>query len=131
MEQTSSHQLAKLTVKNASFYAYHGVQQEEQALGGKFQVDLVLWYNDTKAAETDQLEFALNYEEVVAVVANIIHHRNYHLIEALAKDILDSVMQSFSAVQEVTLRLRKLHLPVPGIIDSVEIEKTTTRSSTK
>lgn len=123
----SSRPLAKLTVKNASFYAYHGVQPAEQTLGGKFQVDIELMYDDAKAAQSDQLEYALNYEEVVRVIADVIHNRNYHLIEALSEEILAVVLTTFPAVESLTLRLRKLHLPVPGIIDSVEIEKSKSR----
>ena len=41
-----------IRIKNASFYAYHGVADDEQNLGGKFEVDVEL-RSDLSAAMED------------------------------------------------------------------------------
>ena len=41
--------LTKLGIQNAQYYAYHGVKKEERKLGGKYEVDLDMWYDATNA----------------------------------------------------------------------------------
>jgi 7,8-dihydroneopterin aldolase/epimerase/oxygenase len=116
-----------IRIKNASFYAYHGAVVEEQNLGGKFEVDLDLYCDLLPAAETDSLRKTVDYEKVYAHVSNAIHSKKNYLIEALAHTIARGIIQEFSSVEQVTIRVRKPHPPVKGVIDYVEVEMTERR----
>lgn len=109
-----------LKIQNAVFYAYHGVMSEEQNLGRKFEVDVELEYDFTKAAETDKLDNAVNYEKVYKYLEEILTENKFYLIERLAYVICKKVLDKFQIVEKVTVKVRKLHPPVGGLIDYVE-----------
>lgn len=110
----------KLKIQNAVFYAYHGVMTEEQNLGRKFEVDVELEYDFSKAAKTDKLENAINYEKVYQYLKEILTENKFYLIERLAYVICKRILDKFESVEKVRVRVRKLHPPVGGLIDFVE-----------
>jgi dihydroneopterin aldolase len=116
-----------IRIKNAVFYAYHGAVQEEQNLGGKFEVDLDLYCDLLPAAETDSLKKTVDYEKVYAYVSSILHSKKNYLLEALAHTIAHGIIREFSSVEMVTVRVRKPHPPVKGVVDCVEVEMTERR----
>jgi dihydroneopterin aldolase len=116
-----------IRIKNATFYAYHGAIVEEQNLGGKFEVDLDLYCDLLPAAETDSLKKTVDYEKVYAYVSSIVHSKKNYLIEALAHTIARGIIREFFNVEMVTIRVRKPHPPVKGVVDYVEVEMTERR----
>ena len=116
-----------IRIKNATFYAYHGALVEEQNLGGKFEVDLDLYCDLTPAAESDSLKRTVDYEKVYSFISNAIQSRKNHLIEALAHAIATGAIREFPIVERVTVRVRKPHPPVKGVVDFVEVEMSETR----
>lgn len=120
--------LARLTIDNAEFYAYHGVRPEEQRLGGRYQVDVDIYYDARKAVVSDNLNDTVNYQEVLFLVNEHMNgDETYELIETLAFDIASSVMERFALVDHVTVRVRKISVPVQHILDHVEAEITIMR----
>jgi dihydroneopterin aldolase len=113
-----------IRISNASFYAYHGVASDEQNLGGKFEIDLELRCNLSSAKESDDLRQTVNYEAVYALLTRIVTSKKYFLLEALAHTITRGTLQAFPIIQEVTVRVRKPHPPVKGVVDFVEVEVT-------
>ena len=116
-----------IRIRNAVFYAYHGVLQEEQAVGGKFEIDVELGGDFSRAAETDMLKRTVNYEQVYARIQEIVHAKKYYLLEALGNAIATHLLREFSLADEVIVRVRKPHPPVKGVVDHVEIEITRKR----
>ena len=113
-----------IRLKGASFYAYHGAMQEEQNIGGKFEVDIEMHTDFSEAAKDDNLKKTIDYTEVYKFINEIIHQKKYYLIESIATDIADKVLSHFPNVSKVTATVRKKSVPVGGIIDHVEAEVT-------
>ena len=59
---------------------FHGVLEHERQEGQRFLVDLELDLADTTAAETDRIEDAVDYRDVVATVVEVSDARAYHLL---------------------------------------------------
>lgn len=116
-----------IRIKNAAFYAYHGAIVEEQNLGGRFEVDVEMHCDLLPAAETDSLRKTVNYENVYACISSVIHSKKNYLIEALAHTIARGIIREFFNVEIVTVRVRKPHPPVKGVVDYVEVEMTERR----
>ena len=117
-----------IRIKNALFYAYHGVGNDEQRIGGKFEVDVDMHCDFSKAISTDKLRATVDYEAVYAVIQRTITQKKYSLLEALANALATTIMADFPIVNEVAVRVRKPHPPVKGVVDFVEIELTQKRS---
>lgn len=123
--------LTKLTIRSAEFYAYHGVKPEEQILGGKYQVDLDLYYNATKAIIHDDVKYALNYEEAMFCIEEVISNENYALIETIAGEILSMLMDKFSTLEKATVRVRKMNAPIRSVVSYIEAEQSMKREYTE
>lgn len=122
MKNTS---LMKLTVQKAQYYAYHGVKKEEKKIGGKYEVDVELFYDATEAVINDSVNYALNYEEVMFTISEIIvGEEQYDLIETICNEIANSISEKFAEVKKVTCRVRKFTLPLRRIIEYIEAEQT-------
>lgn len=116
-----------IRIKNASFYAYHGVERDEQNLGGKFEVDVEIQSDLSAAFSTDRLKSTINYEAVYAIVEKTVTEKKYYLLEALAVRIARNVLNEFAPADQVTVRVRKPHPRIKGVADYVEVEITERR----
>jgi dihydroneopterin aldolase len=120
-------ELNVIRIKNAVFYAYHGALADEQNLGGRFECDVDMYCDLSAAADHDSLEETVDYEKVYASIQTLVLEKKYHLVEALANTIAKGLLQKFSAIEKVIVRLRKPHPPVKGVVDYVEVEISRSR----
>lgn len=114
-------------IKNASFYAYHGALKEERSIGGKFEVDLEMYFDFSEAAKTDNLSKTINYEEVYKSIDKVVREKKYFLIERLATLIADNMLNNYRQLDKIDVKVRKNNVPVGGIIDYVEAEVVKSR----
>jgi dihydroneopterin aldolase len=127
MSIKKKNKLDVIRLHNAVFYAYHGVLMDEQNLGGKFEVDVDLYCDLTRGAKSDHLADTVNYERVYDCIRTLVLEKKHLLLETLASSIGRGILENFSKVQSVTVRVRKPGAPVKGVIDYVEVELTETR----
>ncbi len=121
--------LAKLSVKGAKFFAYHGVKTEERSIGGKFEVDLDMYYDSTAAVIKDDVNYALNYEEAFEVVERVIgSEEGYALLETIVREILNALCEKFPQLKKATVRVRKINAPVNRFVEYIEAEQTVERT---
>jgi dihydroneopterin aldolase len=116
-----------IRLHNAVFYAYHGVLNDEQNLGGKFHVDVDLYCDLSRGAKSDHLKDTVNYERVYDFVRSIVMEKKFFLLEALAHSIGIGILKEFRNVERVTVRVRKPGAPIKGVVDYVEVERTEVR----
>jgi len=110
----------RITVRGMRFEGRHGVTPEERAEPQPFEVDLVLRFDLSRAAASDQLGDTVDYASVFATTRRIVEERSFQLIEALAAAIGDAVIAEH-AVDDVEVRLRKPKAPLPGAFETVEV----------
>ena len=120
-----------IRLKNAVFYAYHGVLSDEQNLGGKFEVDVDLHCDLSRGASSDHLKDTVDYERVYNSIRSLVLGKKYFLLEALASAIAQGILRDFSKVETVVVRVRKPGAAVKGVIDHVEVEILRSRRRNK
>ncbi len=111
-----------IRIKKAVFYAYHGVLSEEQSVGGKFEADVDLYTDFSKAAESDSLKLTIDYNRVYKFVYQLALEHKYYLIESLAVTIADELLKKYPTLKKVAVRVRKNNPPLGGLVDCVEVE---------
>ncbi|PKL80608.1 MAG: dihydroneopterin aldolase [Ignavibacteriae bacterium HGW-Ignavibacteriae-4] len=121
MKKTS---LTRITIKNAQYYAYHGVKEEERKLGGKYEVDLIMDYDAKSAIVRDDVNYALNYEIAMYCISEVMTGDSYSLIETIANEILNQIAEKFDFLQKATVKVRKINAPMKRYVDYVEVEQT-------
>lgn len=110
-----------IRIHNMSFYGYHGVDESERDLGGRFSVDVELGLDLRAAGESDALEDTIDYKAVYDLVAEIQRTNRFRLLEAFAHAIAEGILSGFE-VEQVTVRVRKASVPLGGVIDHTEVE---------
>jgi dihydroneopterin aldolase len=113
--------MGKIIIEEMEFYAYHGHYQEEQIVGNRFLVDLELETNMAVAAESDQLENAVNYQKAYQLIRNEMRRKKSNLLENIGKRILDALFAEMDGIEKATVRVRKMHPPMGGPIRSVGV----------
>lgn len=103
------------------FYAYHGCFEEEQKIGTWFNVDLSLEADTSKAEESDNIEDTVNYQAVYQVVKEQMMIPS-HLLENVARRILDAIGKNFPAVSYAWVKVKKMNPPLSGVMESVSVE---------
>jgi dihydroneopterin aldolase len=122
--------LTRLSIVNAEYYAYHGVKSEEKKLGGKYEVDLDLFYDAKNAIISDDVKDSVNYEEALFCVSEVINgSESYNLVETICSEILNMLMDKFSNLLKATVRVRKYAVPMRRVIGYIESEQTFSRLS--
>jgi len=119
-----------IRLNNMIFYAHHGYYQAERELGQKFEVDLEMECDLSRAIETDHLQHTINFETVYHRVQEIFNSYKFTLLESVADKIARSILEHFP-VQSVRLRVRKPQVPLHGFLDNVEIEIVRSRPAGK
>ena len=112
----------KIFVNQMEFYGYHGVFPEENRLGQRFVVDLIIETDLSAAGLSDQLDDSINYGELYGVCKEVVEGEQYNLVETIAEQIASRVLTQFSNVQFCTVKVFKPDPPIPGHYKSVAVE---------
>ncbi|MCH5252021.1 MAG: 2-amino-4-hydroxy-6-hydroxymethyldihydropteridine diphosphokinase [Lachnospiraceae bacterium] len=109
----------EIRIENLEVYCHHGVLKEENVLGQKFLVSLVL-YTDTKRAGTsDDLSFSIDYAALSHFVESRMKEKNYKLLEAVAEHLAEDILMNFPLVRKVRVELKKPWAPILLPLDTV------------
>lgn len=119
----------KIYVNKMEFYGYHGVFPEENKLGQRFIVDLMIETDLKQAGESDDLSYSVNYGELYNLCRDIVEGKRYKLVEAVAEDIAATILNQFPRVSVCSIKVIKPDPPIPGHYESVAVEITRSRSN--
>lgn len=117
----------KISVNQMTFYGYHGVFPEETRLGQRFIVDLDVYCSLQQAGITDDLSLSVSYAELYSLCKEIVEGQPFKLIESVAEKIASCVLNTYSILQEVKVKVIKPDPPIPGHYQSVSVEITRRR----
>ena len=112
-----------IRLSGLSFYGYHGATAAEKETGRVFEVDCELEVDLAEAGRTDQLADTIDYRQAYDVIRETVEGRAFSLLEGLASYLATKILDRFP-VYRVTLRVRKMNPPIPGRIESIEVELT-------
>lgn len=112
----------KIILKDMQFYGFHGLFPEENKLGQRFNVDLILYTNLKQAGMSDEMSDSINYGEVFTHVQKIVEGKKQNLIEAVAERIAEDLLQNFARLQACDVKVIKPDPPIPGHYNSVAVQ---------
>lgn len=112
----------KIYVQGMRFYAYHGVFEEENKLGQRFYVDVILESDTRPAGETDDINKTVNYAEVYEAAKKVIEGDLVKLVETLTDRLAREMLKRFETVDACVIKVTKPDPPIPGHYDSVAVE---------
>ena len=93
----------------------HGAPAAARGATRKVAVDVELAVHVSAAERSDKLADTVDYSRVADVIVGIGAGEPHHLLESLARRMVDNLRGRFPAVKRVRLELRKLNPPTcPG-----------------
>jgi dihydroneopterin aldolase len=103
-----------LVLSQIGFEARHGATPAERQSLRRFEVDIEIDAPLETAQSTDRLTDTIDYRQVAEIIVGIGTGKTHHLLEALARDMIDALAARFAGVT-LRLELRKLKPPdCPG-----------------
>ncbi|ODT69739.1 MAG: dihydroneopterin aldolase [Pelagibacterium sp. SCN 63-23] len=112
----------RIILNDLGFYGYHGLYNEEKALGQRFFIDLQCGVDLSGPAQSDTIGSTVSYAAVYDVVKEAFESRRMHLIEAVAQNIVTALFTAFSDVNWVIVRVRKPEAPIAMVRGEAAIE---------
>ena len=84
-----------------------GITSEERAEPQMVLLDLDYEYDVSKAIESDDISDTLDYQQIYDAIKSFVGEKEWDLIEKLHVDMKKTLIESFSAMENVKLTLTK------------------------
>ena len=117
-------ELDQIKIEGLEIFANHGVFPEENVLGQKFIVSAILYTDTRKAGKTDELTASIHYGEVSAFITEFVKSHTYKLLERVAEELVEDMLQKFDGLEKVTLEIQKPWAPIGLPLKTVSVRIT-------
>lgn len=107
-------------LNNMKFYGHHGCLEHERRDGNWFRVDFAYDYDMRKAIRTDDLQYAVDYGEIYALIKGEME-APARLLEHLAGRMLDLIVDRFPKIAYAELTVTKFNPPLDGPVESSSV----------
>jgi 7,8-dihydroneopterin aldolase/epimerase/oxygenase len=97
-----------IEIEGMDFFAYHGCFKEERLIGTRFTVDAFLTTDTSDAETSDDLKHTVNYQAVYAVLRHEMEQHS-HLLEHVARRMVDALYRDFKSLTHVKIKVSKLN----------------------
>lgn len=112
----------KIIIKDLEVFAHHGVLREEQVLGQKFLISLVLYLNTRESGLTDNLATSIHYGEVCEFVQDFVKNHTFLLIERVAEALAEELLLQLPLLEKVEVEVKKPWAPIGMPVAYVAVE---------
>lgn len=112
----------KIKIHGLSFFAHHGVFEQEKIEGQEFIIDCEFEI-DTSGCD-DELDKTVNYGEVALDIVEFATTNRYDLLETLANNLARYLLTKFRLMAGLTLTIHKPHAPIPTKFSDVTLTIT-------
>jgi dihydroneopterin aldolase len=144
---TPQRQLDTIELHDMAFYAHHGVHEEENRLGQRFFVSIIVGLDLRGAGDSDRVKETINYADLHAITQAMQGGRDesekgksrtvsvklsnkdtikvsagpFRLLETLGHQLALTLLRTFEQAEQVEVRIRKPSVPIEGILDHAAI----------
>lgn len=112
---------SNIRLDSMRFYAYHGVMEQEQRVGGYYLVSLTIETDLTKAICTDDVSDTVSYAELFELVKNEMAIPS-KLLEHVAGRIGQRTLKQFDKIMSLTIRVTKENPPMGANCKGASVE---------
>lgn len=113
-----------ITITGLKIFAHHGVLAEETNNGQDFYVNAKLFYDMSKAMQTDEVMDAVHYGEVCQVMTDFLQKNTYKLLERAVAETMKAVLSAFPMLDGVEMELCKPNAPIPLPFENVSVTQS-------
>jgi len=118
--------MGRIRVQNIRVFAYHGCLEEEKKIGSDYSVNLEVRANLQPSAKSDKLNDTVDYVLLNKIIKEEMIKPS-HLLETVARNILDRIFKESELVTKATVWISKLNPPIGGDVERVTIKMSEKR----
>lgn len=111
----------QIQIKRLEVFANHGILEEENRLGQKFLVSVVMGVDARIPGRSDELSDSVNYAKVSELICREAQGHTFHLIERLAEHLAEKILLQFPLIRYVDLEVEKPWAPVRVPLETVSV----------
>lgn len=112
----------RITLSSMRYECLIGVGEEERSFPQLLEIDLVIEADLTAAASSDALVDTIDYGPLVSLTGTTTEGGSFSTLEGLAGALVRNVLEAAPKVAAVTVRVRKLAVPLDVSMDHAEVE---------
>ena len=112
----------RITLSSMRYEGLLGASEEERAFPQLIEVDLVIEADLSAAAASDALADTVDYAPLVELTERTVEGGTFRLLEGLAGTLARDALALSPAIAAVTVRVRKLAVPLDVSMDHAEVE---------
>lgn len=119
----------RITLAGLRFEGRLGATQDERMVPQLVEIDLEVEADLSAAAGSDRLEDTVDYAPLVELTRRTVETGSHVLIEGLAGAIMERALLASPRISVVTVRVRKLAVPLDVDMDYAQVQLTRRRDS--
>lgn len=112
--------MGTIALEGLEFFSYHGYYDEEQKIGNKYSVDIVVTADFSEAAHLDRISATVNYEDLYAITLRVMQ-QPARLLEHIAHRIIQEIRASYANLNSVEVSVSKFNPPIGGVCHRARI----------
>jgi dihydroneopterin aldolase len=112
----------RITLSSMRYECLIGATPEERSFPQLLEVDLVVEADLSAAATSDILEDTIDYGPLVGLTERTLEGGTFSTLEGLAGTLVRGLLEAAPAAAAVTVRVRKLAVPLDVSMDHAEVE---------
>ena len=118
----------RITLDSMRYECTIGATDEERLYPQMLEVDLEVEVDLAAAARSDALRDTVDYGLLVGLIERTVEGGSYNLLEGLAGALVSAVFAVAPAIDAVTVRVRKLAVPLDVSMEFAQVQIRRTRT---
>lgn len=103
-----------IKIKNLRLKTIIGVYDWEKNVNRDIIINAQIDTDFEQALRSDEIKDAIDYDEIIAKIKDIVAHKRYNLVEKMAQDMMDIILQD-KRIAKCTLEIDKV-----GAVESLD-----------
>lgn len=99
--------LIKFEIKDLKIDAIIGIHEEEKLSKQPLIIDLIIYFDITKAIKSDNINDVVDYYEMSSDLIDFVSNSKFELIETLSHKILENISTKDSRIKKAILSITK------------------------
>jgi 7,8-dihydroneopterin aldolase/epimerase/oxygenase len=104
----------EVRLNSIEFFAFHGVQAEEQKIGNRYVVDILAKGNLSLAANEDHLDGTIDYSTLYRITKEVMEQPS-KLLENLAFKIAEKALNEITLIDSIEVKVAKMNPPIGAL----------------
>lgn len=106
--------MGTIALEGLEFFAYHGYYPEEQLIGNKYALDIIVHTDFMEAAKHDKLSETVNYGTLYQIASKVMKEPA-KLLEHIAFKVIENIREHYPNVAKITVKVSKFNPPLGGV----------------